>query len=780
MGEYAIGQPVSRFEDPRLLRGGGRYVDDLVLPGMAIGHVLRSPHPHARIRALDVAAARAAPGVLGVFTHADWAASGFGDLPTAEGRRRRDGSPMYRPAFPAVVADRVRYVGDPVAFVVAETGAQAQDAAELIAVDYEPLPAVTATAEAASPGAPLVWDDCERNICFVHTEGDKAATDAAFARAAHVVGRRFDISRVTAATMETRGSVGVYDAAADRYTIYTTLQRALNFREELAASMGVPESKLRVVAGDIGGSFGMKSGVFNEVGLVLMAAKALGRPVKWVSTRSESFICDAHGRDNVTDAELALDADGMFLGMRVRTIANVGSYTQPGSETGAISNLGTLAGVYTTPAIDVDVTAVFSNTNPMRPFRGNGRPEAAYVVERLVDMAADTLGMDPADLRARNMIPASALPYQTALSFNIDSGDFPGVLQQSLDMADYAGFETRRSEARARGKLRGIGLSTTIEKAAAPGYEGAEVRFDRSGSITLICGAVTQGQGHETVFKQIVADALGISPDEIVYLQGDTDQVFFGEGTGGSRTSALGGSAVTLATAKVADKAAKIAAHMLGVRAVELNEGVFTSRETNRSLTMKEVARAAVHPKNVPEGLELGLNANAAYHTTRQNYPNGSHIIEVEIDEETGEVSLESYVVVDDVGTVLNPLLLKGQIVGGVAQGVGQMLMEQICFDPQSGQILTGSLMDYPMPRAALFPHIEVTSRPAPTATNILGVKGAGEAGCVGALPALANALVDALSHLGVDHVEMPATPERLWRVIADAKARGAAQGSAS
>ncbi len=771
MGEFAIGQPVTRFEDPRLLRGGGRYVDDLAIPGMLFGQVLRSPHAHAKIKSIDISKAKAAPGVAAVLVNEDWATSGFGDLPRAEGKKKRDGSPMYRPHFPALAKDKVRYVGDPVAFVVAETVEQAQDAAELIDVDYEILPCVTSVALGSEPGAPLVWDDCENNICFVHLEGNKEKTEEAFAKADHIIKKRFVITRVTAATMETRGSIGHYDKAADRYTIYTTLQRALNFREELAETLNIPESRLRVVAGDIGGSFGMKSGVFNEVGLVLLGSKVTGRPVKWVCTRSESFIADAHGRDNVSDAEMALDKNGMFMGLRVRNLVNMGAYTQPGTDAGAFSNLGTLAGVYLTPAIHVDVTAVYTNTNIMRPFRGNGRPEAAFVIERLVDLAADELGIDPAEIRRRNMIPPEKMPFQTGLSFNLDCGEFEQVLDQSLEMVDYKGFEARRAEARKRGKLRGIGMSYTIEKAAAPGYEGAEVRFDRTGSVTVLTGAVTQGQGHETVFKQIVSDTLGIHPDEIHYLQGDTDQVFFGEGTGGSRTAALGGSAVTVATGKVVDKAKKIAAHMMGVDEVDFAEGVFTARETNRTLSMKEVARAAMSPKNIPQGMELGLNATAAYHTTKQNYPNGCHIVELEIDEDTGQVEMDRYVVVDDVGTVLNPLLLKGQIIGGISQGVGQMLMEHIRFDPQDGQNLTGSFMDYAMPHAEIFPHIDIKSHSVPTKTNILGVKGAGEAGCVGALPAVANALVDALSHLGVKHVEMPATPERVWRIMQEAKA---------
>ncbi len=770
MGEFAIGQPVSRFEDPRLLRGGGRYVDDIVLPNMVFGSVVRSPHAHARIVRIDTKRARQAPGVLAVLTGEDWVKSGFGDLPTAESKKRRDGSPMYRPKFPAMTLDKARYVGDPVAFVVANTAHEAQDAAELVEVDYEPLGANANTALSHEDGTPQLYDDCANNICFIHLEGDKAKTDAAIAAADHVVKRRFILSRVYAATMETRGSIGDYDRAADRYTCYTTLQRALNFREELAETLRIPESRLRVVAGDIGGSFGMKSGVFNEVGLVLLGSKVTGRPVKWVASRSEAFVADAHGRDNVTDAELALDKNGKFTGLRVRTFTNVGAYTQPGSDSGGYSNLGTLAGVYTTPAVHVDVQGSYSNTSIMRPFRGNGRPEAAFVIERLVDIAADELGVDPAELRRRNMIPPGAMPFQTGLSFNYDCGEFEKVLDEALEMIDYKGFEARRAEARARGKYRGIGISYTIEKAAGPGFEGAEVRFDRTGSITLLAGSVTQGQGHETVFKQIVSDRLGIHPDEIHYLQGDTDQVFFGEGTGGSRTSALGGSAVLSATEKVVDKAKKIAAHMLGVDDIDFSEGVFTSRKTNRTLTMKDVARASVSPKNLPAGLEVGLNANAAYHSTRQNYPNGCHIVEVEIDPETGVATLEKYVVTDDVGVVLNPKLLKGQIIGGIAQGAGQMLMEEIRYEDGSGQILTGSFMDYAMPHAAMFPHIDIKSMPVPTKTNLLGVKGAGEAGCVGALPAVANALVDALSHLGIRDIVMPATPERVWRMIEDAK----------
>ncbi|HEY2227523.1 MAG TPA: xanthine dehydrogenase family protein molybdopterin-binding subunit [Xanthobacteraceae bacterium] len=768
MGEFGIGQGVPRFEDPRLVRGEGRYVGDIDLPSMAYGHVLRSPHAHARIRAIDVGKAKVAPGVLAVLTGADWQASGFGDLPVPGGLKRRDGSPLYRPPFPALVEDRVRWVGDYVAFVVAETLHQAMDAAELIAVDYEVLPAITSAIDAVAPGAPLVFDDCPDNICFVQLEGDKATTDAAFARADHVVKHRLVINRVTAASMEARGSIGVYHPADGRYTIYTTLQRAHTFREELAKFvLRVPENKVRVVAGDIGGSFGMKSAVYNEVGLVLLAAKVVGRPVKWISTRSEAFLGDAQARDNVTDAELALDRDGNFLAVRVKTIANLGAYLQVGGQS-FTSNIGTLAGVYLTPALHTDITAVFTHTNPVRPYRGNGRPEAAYVIERLVDLAADQLGLDPVELRRRNTIPPQAMPFRTGLTFTYDSGEFAQNMDMALKLADFAGFEQRRAQSQARGKLRGIGISNTIERAAAPSFEGAEIRFDRSGAVTLLSGTVTHGQGHETTFKQIVCDRLGLDPRQAQYLQGDTDQVFFGEGTGGSRSATIGGSAFHMATEKILVKAKALAAHLLRVPPDDLQftDGLFSSPKTNQTVTISEVAKAAAMPAKLPKGMEPGLIATAVFNVEVENFPNGCHVCELEIDPDTGHVEIMRYSVVDDVGTVINPLLVHGQIVGGIAQGVGQILMEDIRFDADSGQLISGSFMDYAMPRADDLSAVQVKSNPVPTPTNPLGVKGCGEAGCVGAMPAVANAIVDALSDFGIRHVEMPATPERIWRAI--------------
>ena len=766
MGEFAIGQGVSRFEDPRLIRGGGRYTDDIKLPGMAHGVVLRSPHAHAKLKGIDVAAAKTAPGVLAILTSADIKAAGYTDLPVPGGHKRRDGSPMYKPRYPILAEDRVRWVGDSVAFVVAETAAQALDAAEMIAVDYEELPAVTSTAEAGKPGGPRVWDDCPDNICFVELIGDKAAVDAAFARAARIVRHRFVINRVTAATMEPRGAVGDYNGADGRYTIYTPIQRPHPTRTELARLLKVPESKIRIVTGDTGGSFGMKSPIFNETPLVLLASKLTGRPVKWISTRTEAFLSDAQARDNVTEAELALDDDGQFLAFRVRTIAAIGAYLQH-SMPAFVLNAGTLAGVYRTPAIYVDITTVFSNTNPMRPYRGNGRPEAAFVIERMVDVAAAELGIDPAELRRRNYVPTAAMPFKTGLTFTYDSGEFEKNMDLALELADRNGLKARKAEARKRGKLVGFGLSNTIERAGAPSTEGAEVRFDRSGSVILFSGSNSQGQGHETVFKQLVCDRLGLDPNEAQYIQGDTDLVFYGEGTGGSRSATLAGSAFHMATEKVVTKARAIAAHMLKVDASDLkfDEGVFSTSKTNRTLSIREIAVAAHDRPNLPKDMEPGLFATAVYQAPVNNYPNGCHTCELEIDQETGKVDITRYSVVDDFGTVLNPLLLHGQVHGGIAQGAGQALMEDIHFD-SAGQLVTASFMDYAMPHAHDLCNLEVESNPVPTRTNPLGVKGAGEAGCVGALPAVTNAIVDALSEFGVTHIEMPATPERVWRAM--------------
>ena len=765
MGEFAIGQGVPRFEDPRLVRGGGSYTDDIQMPGMAYGVVLRSPHGHARIKAIDTAAAKAAPGVLAIITGADWKAAGLGDLLSHPGLKLRDGSPMFKPRYPVLAETHVRFIGDSVAFIVADTLAQAHDAAELVEVDYEPLPAVVSTAE-ATQGKARVYDECKDNISFVELIGDKAATEAGFAKAAHVVKGRFVINRVTAVTMEPRGAVAHYHEGTGRYTLHTATQRPHDLRGNVAKILNVAEGALHVITGDTGGSFGMKTPIFGEVPLVCYASKLTGRPVKWISTRTEAFLSDPQGRDNVTEAELALDKDGRFLAMKVKTIAAIGAYLQ-NNMPAFFLNTGTLAGTYRTPAIFVDVTGVFTNTNPVRPYRGNGRPESAFVIERMVELAAAQTGIDSVTLRRRNYISPKEMPFKTGLTFTYDCGEFEKNMDMALAMADFDGFAKRRKEARKHGKLRGIGLSNTIERAAAPGTEGAEVRFDKSGGITMFAGSNSQGQGHETVFKQIVADRLGIHPDEIQYVQGDTDKVFYGEGTGGSRSATMGGAAFLRASDKIIGKALLIAAHAmkLDVADIKYEGGLFSSSKSNSTMTMKEIAAAAQVPAKLPAGMEPGLAANAVHMTPVNNYPNGCHICEVEIDIETGETAVVRYNVVDDVGTVLNPMLLHGQIHGGVAQGVGQALMEDIHFD-ESGQMVTASFMDYAMPHAHNFPAIHVEANPVPTKTNPLGTKGAGEAGCVGALPAVVNAVVDALSEFGVTHIEMPATPERIWRAM--------------
>jgi carbon-monoxide dehydrogenase large subunit len=523
---------------------------------------------------------------------------------------------------------------------------------------------------------------------------------------------------------------------------------------------------VHVVTGDTGGSFGMKTPIFNEIPLACHASKLTGRPVKWISTRTEAFLSDPQGRDNVTEAELALDKDGRFLAMKVKTVAAIGAYLQHNMPAFFL-NAGSLAGTYRTPAICVDVTGVFTNTNPVRPYRGNGRPEAAFVMERMVELAARQTGIDSITLRRRNYISPKDMPFKTGLTFTYDCGEFEKNMDLALEMADFDGFARRRKESLKRGKLRGIGLSNTIERAAAPGTEGAEVRFDKSGGVTLFAGSNTQGQGHETVFKQIVADKLGIHPDDIRYVQGDTDQVFYGEGTGGSRSATMGGSAFARASDKIIDKATAIAAHALKVDLADIKftDGVFSAARSNRTLTMKEVAADAQLPAKLPAGMEPGLSASAVHTTPVNNYPNGCHVCELEIDIETGETTIVRYNVVDDVGTVLNPLLLHGQIHGGVAQGAGQALMEDIHFD-ETGQMVTASFMDYAMPHAHHFSNIHVEANPVPTKTNPLGTKGAGEAGCVGALPAVVNAVVNALSEFGITHIEMPATSERIWRAM--------------
>ena len=763
MGEFDVGQAIPRTEDPRLLTGGGRYTDDVNVAAQARGYVLRSPHAHAVIRSLDISAAREMPGVLAILTGEDYIADGLGDL---ECGSRYEG--QYQNPCPALAVGKVRFVGDQIAFVVAETLDQAKDAAEAIVVDYDVLPALTSTEHAMNDGVPLVWDDCPRNECFRIERGYPAETKAAFDKADIVVEREFRITRTITNTLEPRAYVGTYDRFERRYTLHTGLHYPHRMRQQLATKiLHVAEHDVRVIAGDIGGSFGMRGGTYPEQVLVLWASKRVGRPVKWTCERSEGHLTDNQGRDNFSVAKLALDKDGNFLGLHVRTLAALGAYITVTGNGPPVNNLGTLAGTYITPAIHVEVSGVYTHTTPTSPYRGAGRPEAAYIIETLVEDAAKKLGRDPAELRRQNTIPPDAMPFKTGLVFTYDCGEFEKNLDDGLAMIDYAGFDARRAEAEARGKLRGIGISNTIERAGAPSMEEATVQIDRTGNVTVLVGTISQGQGHDTVYKQIVAQQLGLPVDRIRVREGDTDQQGIGGGTGGSRSATCGGSAVFRAAEAAVKKAKILAAHQLEASPedIEFADGVFTIAGTDRRITLDAVAKASYAPGKQPEGVDAGIDERATYAPDTANYPNGCHACEVEIDRETGEIDIVAYVVVDDVGTVLNPLLLKGQIHGGVAQGYGQAVLERAVYD-DSGQNVTASFMDYAMPRADDFGWFEVKSNPVPTKQNPLGVKGAGEAGTVGALPAVLNAIENALHGAGVERIEMPASPERVWAAL--------------
>jgi carbon-monoxide dehydrogenase large subunit len=773
MGQFGIGQGIKRFEDVRLLRGEGRFHGDVNLPGQTHAVVVRSMHAHARLIAIETAAALRAPGVLAVFTGADLARDGLGTMRMTLKRKRPDGSPMFAPPHHGLTQDRVRYVGDPIAMVVAETQAQAEDAAGMVQVEYEPLPSVTSTAAAAEPGSVAVWDECSDNVSNVYAAGDKAATDAAFARAARTVRRRYVITRVHAQYMEPRGALGVWDPGDDRYTLYADVQYPHRVRNALATNIfKIPEHQIRVIVGDVGGAFGTKGWQYPEHRLVLWAARKLGRPVKWTCERREAIPADEHARDNVTDAELALDADGRFLALRVRTLANVGAYVSSDRNLLAtFSNVTTLVGVYTFPTAHVEVLSVLTNTNSTAPYRGAGRPEATYVIERLIDDTARELGVDRVELRRKNIIPSSSMPYRTPLGGNYDCGEFDKNMEEALKLGDVAGFAARRDAARRRGVLRGLAVVNAIEKAAGPQPEFAEIRFAPSGSATIFMGTKNQGQGHETTFKQILYERLGLDPADVRYIDGDTDRVGFGMGTMGSRSTVIGGTALWTAADKVIAKGTKIAARLLEAAEADIQfaEGKFSVVGTDRAVVLKEVVRAAFQPAQLPPGVEPGLYETGTFAPKQDTWPNGCHVCEVEIDPDTGAVTLVRYVIVDDVGTVINPLTLKGQIHGGVAQGVGQALMEQVVYEPESGQLLTASFMDYAMPRADTLPDMHIESNPVPTKLNPLGAKGAGEAGTVGALPAVMNAVMDALAPVGVRELDMPATADRVWRAIQDA-----------
>ena len=793
MTETGIGASVLRKEDQRFLTGKGTFTDDVNRPGQTHAYILRSPHAHANIKGINTGAAAKAPGVVAVFTGEDTAADGVGGLPCGWQIHNKDGSPMAEPAHPVLASGKVRHVGDPVAVVIAETLGQAKDAAENIAVDYEELPAVVDMNKAVADGSPLVHDDAAGNTCFDWHLGEKEPVDAAFEKAAHVTSIDIVNNRLIANAIEPRAAIGEFEAASGDYTLYTTAQAPHVIRLLMGAFvLSIPEHKLRVYAPDVGGGFGSKIYHYAEEAIVTWASAKVNRPIKWTAERSESFMSDAHGRDHVTHAEMALDKDGKFLALRVSTLANMGGYLSSFAPLIPTFLYGTLlAGVYTTPAVYVEVRAVFTNTVPVDAYRGAGRPEAAYLLERLVDRAARETGLSQVDIRRKNFIPSDAFPYQTPVALQYDSGDYDATLDQALKAADVDGFEGRRAAAEKEGKLRGLGYATYIEAcgvapsavagalgARAGLYEAAEVRVHPTGSVTVFTGSHSHGQGHETTFAQLVSDQLGIPIETIDVVHGDTDKVPFGMGTYGSRSLAVGGEAIVRATNKIIDKAKKIAAHVLEASEadIEFKDGQFTVAGTDKTMAFGEVALTAYVPHNYPhETLEPGLDEQCFYDPANFTFPGGCHVCEVEIDPETGVTRVVNFTAVDDVGRVINPMIVEGQVQGGVAQGIGQALLEGCVYDA-SGQLLTGSLNDYCMPRADDLPNISVGTHTTLCAHNTLGVKGCGEVGAIGSPPAVINAIVDALSPLGVNDISMPATPEKVWRAIQSAATAQAAE----
>ena len=780
--KFAVGQSVRRIEDPRLVQGLGRYSDDVNLARQAWAVLVRSPHAHARIRGIDARAALAAPGVLAVLTAEDLAADGIGNLPTDRNRKRRDGSAAFPTPRPALARGRARHVGDPVALVIAETHEAAVDAAEQVAVDYEPLPAVAAAMDALrTRGAGGVGRGARQRRLPRAGRPTRSGRPGLRARA-HVTRVDFVVTRVAAAPLEPRAAVGEYDRRSGRYTLHTGIQGPHGTRTLLASALKVPQSHMRVITGEVGGSFGMRSGIYPEMILVLWAARRLGRPVKWTSDRREGFVTDEHGRDNVSTAELALDRDGTFLALRVAINLNVGAYLTQRSAGPGTNNIGGVAGVYTTPAIHHQTTGVFTNTTPTGPYRGAGRPEATFAIERVIDVAAHELQMDPVALRRKNLIPPSAMPFKTGLVFTYDCGDFARSMDLALSVAEHASFEKRRAEARTRGKLRGLGIANAIEVAGGPytsvNPDTAQICVNPDGSVTVNTGSTSMGQGNETAYAQIVCDTLGVAPERVQVLWGDSDALGSGRGNGGSGALTVGGSAMLRATEKIVEHGRRIAARAMEAAPEDIvfRDGRFLVTGTDRGLGLAEVARVAYGPKPAP-GMESGFTETAAFTPPAVTFPNGCQICEVEIDEATGVLQIVRHTVVDDVGKMVNPLLVKGQIHGGVVQGLGQALFENLVYDDTTAQLLAGSFMDYAMPRADDVPFFEVDSHEVVTQVNPLGAKGVGEAGTVGALPALVNAVNDALAPLGVRHLDMPMTPERVWRAIQEATARGSSRG---
>ena len=771
--KFGLAQSVRRVEDPRLLKGAGRYTDDIVLPGMLFGVVLRSPHAAATITRLDTAAAAQLPGIAGVYTAADLKADGVGPLPCAALVNNRDGSPQAAPPHPALAEGVVRHVGDPVAFIVADSIKQARDAAEAIEVDYDILPSITDLPTAMDKGGVLVWPDVKHNLAFDWDIGDKTATEAEFAKAAHVTKLTIVNNRIVVNSIEARAALADFDSATGRWTLYANTQGGWLVKGLIGPLFGTDPEKFRIITPDVGGGFGMKLFLYAEHVLTCYASRKLGRPVKWAAERGEAFLCDTQGRDNLTLGELAIDADGKFTALRTRNISNMGAYLSTFAPyIPTYAGTGVLSSVYGFKAIYANVLGVFTNTVPVDAYRGAGRPESNYLVERLVDAAARELGLDKVELRRRNMVPPDAMPHSTPVGKSYDSGDFRIVLDAATKHMDYAGFPARRAAAAAQGKRRGLGLAYYLEATGGDPTERAEIRFADDGFVDVYVGTQSTGQGHETAYVQLTANNLGIDGEKIRIRQGDTDTIPVGGGTGGARSLYSEGQAILLTSQSVINKGKQAAAEELeaAVADIAFAEGRFSIVGTDRGIDI--VALAATQRKKAAAGQPATLlDAAEIAPIDAHTFPNGCHMAEVEIDPETGMIELVRYSVCDDFGKTVNPLIVRGQVAGGVAQGFGQAVLEHTVYDPSSGQLLSGSFMDYALPRANEFPDIEVELLEIPCASNPLGVKGAGEAGAVGSPPAVINAIIDALSGDGVTHIDMPATPERVWRAMALAKA---------
>ena len=770
--KFGIGRPVPRSEDPMLVRGEGCYTDDVKLAGEAYAVMVRSRVPHGIIKSIETSAARKMPGVLGVYTGADLA--GYGTLKCIVPFKNRDGTPMKQPPRPALPTDKARFVGDPLAFVVAETLLQAKDAAEAIEVEIDSLPAVIRPEEATRPGAPLLHDEAPGNVALDYHYGDTEQVAAAFAKAAHVTRLKLVNSRVVVNAMEPRAAIGVYDAASGRFTLHAPSQGVFGLRGHMADILKVEPNRLRMLTGHVGGSFGMKSAPFPEYVCVLHAARALGRPVKWTDDRSGSFVSDSHGRDHELTAELALDADGAFLAVRITNFGNMGGYLSHVAPMPSTLNIvKNVQSVYRTPLVEVSTKCVFTNTSHVSAYRGAGRPEGNYYMERLIDAAAAEMGIDRLTLRRRNQIKPHELPIKTASGSNYDSGDFPSVLKHALEVADVKGFARRKRESRKRGKVRGLGVGSFLEVTAPPSKEMGGIRFEADGTVAIITGTLDYGQGHAAPFAQVLSEKLGVPFERIRLLQNDSDELLAGGGTGGSKSIMHSGTAIVEASAKVIEQGKQIASHLLEASAadIEFAQGRFVIAGTDRAIGIMELAERLRAGLNLPEGVPSTLDVrHVSDGPGASTYPNGCHVCEVELDPDTGVIEVVKYVSVNDFGTVINPLIVEGQLHGGVIQGVGQALMEMTVYDGD-GQFLTGSFMDYALPRASDSPEVTVINHPVPAKTNVLGVKGCGEAGCAGSLTSVMNAIVHALSEFGIRHLDMPATPYRVWRAIQDARA---------